>query len=358
MSTKGRWSAPTDSSAKLEVGLLPADFQLCTMFGLIDMGTVQTNFGPKRQIKMLFEFPLHKAVFYEGDELRPHSVICTESFSMAPGANLRTRFVHGMYGKKIADSEADEFDVSQFLGKHFVATITHSADGKYANIDSIKPLTEANSKMFGLTSMNIERFNDIMDFNLNDGFEAESFKNLNKWFRDQIATKSEEGIAHRAKGGKFAEPPKDSNGNTGSSNGSSKSGGMPPMPSGDKKLVMINTSYTHEQFKASGWTDEKLVDAGHAKWQIMVPQEAPAPQGPPMPNALPSGPPVAPAAEALPPPLPVDELKPQLKMLDPDLAYDGMIAAGWNDELLIKHGHAILVNSTDGLPYEDDDLAF
>lgn len=359
--TNRRWTAPAQESSKLDVPLIPADFQLCTLFGLIDMGTVVTNFGKKRQIKMLFEFPQHMAVFYEGDDPRPHSVIVTESFSMAPKSNLRNNYVKPMLGTAITDEQADAFPLSDLLGRHFVATIIHTADGQYANIDSIKPLTEANAKMFGLSSANVDRINDILDFHLNDGFEAESFKKLPKYFREAIANKSDEGIAHRAKGGRFAEPDKEGHGNSGSSNHNNLS--APPSASGStKKLVMINKQYTYEQFAAQGWSDQMLVDKGEAKWEETAPQTPPMPQMPQGMPAMPSAPSIPTTPPSVPapmlPPAQQEEEKPVLKMKDPEIDYAGMINIGWTDELLIQHGHATFVSSIDGSPWKGDDLPF
>lgn len=106
------------------------------------------------------------------------------------------------------------------------------------------------------------------------------------------------------------------------------SGGAPPMMTADhqaapqKKLQMLATDFTREQYHASGWTDETLVANGKAKWEESQP---PAPAAAPQPEAAP--------------------VQQTFQMIATDYTREQYHASGWTDEMLIEKGKAQLVGS-------------
>ncbi len=244
------FTAPLGGDSKRidNVELIHIGFQLCTFYGLCDIGTQDSGqFGPRHKVNLAFEFPKHYRVFYEGDDAKPACVFQFETLSMNKDSNLRGKFVEPMIGRKLTDAEAEVFDISSLLGKQYIATIVHSPDGKWANIQSIIALNEQNKAMFQLPTPTIEQINPTYFFHLSQGFESKNFENLPKFLREKHLMTSQEGIAHRAKGGIFAEPPK--------TNGNVQQGG----------IEMIDKTITYEAYKASGWTDELLIEKGIAK---------------------------------------------------------------------------------------------
>lgn len=318
MSTK--FTAPVGAdSKKLDVDKIGAGMQLCTFYGLVDVGTQETNYGAKRQVYLCFEFPQEMRVFWEGDDPKPSAIFTKETLSMHEKANLRRTFIEPMSDKSFTDTEAANFDMSTLLGKHFVGTIRHTPDGKYANMVSVSPLDEKNKNMFGLQSLSVPQINDTMFYHLSMGFDCENFANLPKFLREQIMN-SEEGRAHAAKGGTFAEPSQKS------------TPSKPSNPVGKKVIMNPDSQYTYEQLKQGGWTDEQIVENNYGKWS--TPVEAPKPL-PPTPSVPSPGSPVAPPAAP-----PAAPAKPKLVMKDPNAKIEDWLAGGWTEETLVEHGHA------------------
>jgi len=318
------FKAPEHSGNRNEVELLPTGFQLCTFYGLCDIGTQETNFGSKHQVNLGFEFPLVQRVFFDDKGQQPCAVFSTETFSMYGKGNLRKRYIQPMSGRSLTDAEAEDYDISQLLGKQFVATITHSSDGKWANIESITPLSEQNKAMFGIQNINsVAQINPTYYFHLSDGFQHQNFAELPKFLRDKLMI-SEEGKAHKIAGGTFADQVVKTS--------APSSPSAPISPSGAKKLVMLG-DVPYESFKANGWTDQQLVDNNHAKWNEPV-----APQAPQAPSApvAPQAPPV-PSAPQVPPTSPP---QPVLVFKDPNQKLEDWIKNGWTEEMIVKEGYA------------------
>lgn len=317
---------------KLEVEKIPQGFQLCTLYGISDLQTQNSGeYGPKHKIGLMFEFPQQLRVFYEGDPAKPSASYLERTRSMHEKASLRA-LVKGMMGRGMTDKEAETFDLTSLLGKSFVANIVHSVDGKYANIDTLSPLTEQSCKMFGLnTPSDASRINDLFFWDGSQGYQSENFKSLPNFIRDKIK-ESVEGKTHAASGGTFAEPePRE---------GSSSNQNVPAK----KKLIMIDKQYTYEQY-AQTWTDEQLVAAGHARWDEPVTPPTPvpsSPQGPgpsapaPAPQQVSSAPAPVPPVTPTPPSVPpVKKVMVMKNGSNPQDWYDG----GWTDEQIIAEGH-------------------
>ncbi len=341
-----QFTAPVGGDSKRidDVALIPSGMRLCTFYGLADLGTQDSkNFGPKHRCQLAFEFPQELRIFYEGDIHKPSVIWSEETFSMAPKANLRKHYVHGMLGRNLSDEEAAKFNIASLLGKPFVATISHTADGKYANITSITPLSDQNRLMFGLQDMNVPVINDIFAYHMSQGFISENFKKLPKFIREKIKN-SEEGEAHKKSGGTFLEPDPSDFKNAG------------------KKLKMLpNAEFTYEQYKAAEWTDQMLVDNGKAVWEAPVAPPAPvgapaapqapiAPAAPVAPQAMPAAPSaIPPAMPAATPPAPA--LNPQDTngriTLVPEWrgkqSVAEWLASGWTEEAMLAKGYAVPV---------------
>ncbi len=322
------FTAPvTGGSKKIEnVELIPSGFQLCTLITLADVGHQETQWGLRRMCKLVFEFPQHKRVFYEGDEPRPASSVISETLSLVKGSNLRDKWVPQMFGREITDQEAATFDIGQFLGKHFVATIQHSSDGKWANITAITPLTQQNCGMFQLQSPAVEVTNTLRFFHLSQGFESEAFANLTKGFREQ-AMNSVEGKEFAKSGGKFAEAKKVDD----------ESG-----PSNDN-YEWTEPGTTMQQYIEGGWTKQQLIDAGklRLKQSIAPPPTSSVAPPPSAPQTV--APPVTPQPTPVPIPVPAPApapAKPKLVFKDPSHTLEAFLEAGWTEEQIVEQGYA------------------
>lgn len=322
-STKGGDSKKLDN-----VALITAGFQLCTLYGMAELGTIDGgNFGPRHKLNLAFEFPTNMRVFYEGDDPKPACIFQDETLSMHEKSNLRTKFIQPMNGGAMSDAEAEDFEISSLLGKHFIATIAHSPDGKWANIQSLIPLMEQNKNAVNLSSINVEQINPTYYFDNGLGYESENFATLPKFVREKILG-STEAKGHQMSGGKFAEyinTHKEGNETT-------TSAVAPPPGSASGKLQMIDATIPYEDYIAQGWTDALLVEHGKAKIIVAV--------APPAPITASAPPP--PVATVQTPPPPVAHV-PVLVMNDPqDVAAD-WIANGWTQEQIIENGKGKLV---------------
>jgi hypothetical protein len=317
-------------STRLDVELIPAGMQLCTLYGLACMGEQTTNFGESQQINLMFEFPQHMRIFTEGGDPKPAGCFTTQTYSMNKKANLRKNYVELMH-RVMTDDEAADFDIGSLLTKSFVATIVHSSDGKYANIQSITPLTEQNKGLFQLESTIVEQINNTQYFDLSQRFDSENFGQLPNFIKTKIK-ESKEGRAHALSGGVFAEYVK-----------TESSSSQASVGSGGKKLEMINADVPYNAFIEQGWTDETLVEHGHAKWIVAVAPTAPTapsaavtPAAPIVPTAVNTALPSVPVAVA-----PVHV--PKLTLNDPAQTLADWISAGWTEAQIISEGHGKLV---------------
>lgn len=301
-------NAPASSgSTRKNVELLQTGIYPGVLFGMVDMGTTKNIFGNKsRRIKLFFELPNQKALFYEDDtELKPRVLNTTYTFSLSKNregkkSNL-LQLVEKLYGP-IPDNQYNTFNVAQMLGNTFNLSIIVKTkkdnSSSYNTIDNINPFQNF------WPNDDLQRTNDIMFFSLSQGFESANFANLYNWLRTEIMN-SDEGLEHAARGGKFAKY--DDNKNL-----ILESAGVPvqqnapnftpnvaqpnPIPAQpqaqvqspqvQQKLVMIDTQHTYEAYKSAGWTDEALVQQGLARYeQIQV--QAPTPMPTPVPAPAP-----------------------------------------------------------------------
>jgi len=313
-----------DSKRIENVELIPVGFQLCTFYGLCDIGTQDGGMhGPKHKVNLAFEFPLQYRVFYEGDDAKPACIFQFESMSMHKESNLRAKFIEPMIGRKLTDTEAASYDISQLLGKQFIATIAHSPDGKWANIQSITALNEQNKAMFQLDAPSVAQINPTYFFHLSQGFDSDNYSNLPKFLRNKHLANSHEGIAHKAIGGIFREPV---------ANGAP----APSIATVQGALIMNPTeTVTYEQYKTAGWTDEQLISGGKATRQVAVQAPAPVVAAPPIVQAPPV---VAPAPVVV--PAPVANASPVLVFKDPAHTLEEWVKSGWTPQSIVDAGYA------------------
>ncbi len=338
-----------DSKRIDNVELIPAGLQLCTLFSMCDIGTQDSgNFGPKHKIRLVFEFPQHYRVFYEGDDPKPACIFCTESYSMNKDSNLRKKFVQPMT-RVLTEEEAAVFDISQLLGKHYVATIAHSTDGKWANIISIIPLNATNMALFQLTSPIVNQINKTCFYSLTQGFTAANFGELPNKVRDLVMN-SAEGKKHKLAGGQFTTKVE--------TNGGQGTAPVVQAAAGTGQLIWLATDATYDQYKAGGWTDELMIAHGHAKRAEVV--VAPTPIVPVVPTvpvvaqtqiAAPPIVPVTPVVQVVPvtpvvaapvvPIVPVVQAVKKLVFNDANAhPLENWIKQGWTEERIVAEGHA------------------
>jgi hypothetical protein len=346
----GGSSRPKNPNLQLvTMGMMPA-----IIYSVVNIGTHEGEYQGKKnksnKLKIGFEFPTHRQLFYADDtELKP-SVLSLD-FTYSVSKNKKTfkkskllDFIEGLFGP-LQEANYLGFDVSQVLDLKVFATIQHytKQDGKIgAKIVNVSPF---NPQLINPDT--IQRTNPLARYHISMGFQGPEFASLYYFLRQEIKD-SEEGKAHAAQGGKFVKF--DENNQLVFDDESNTYTQAPAIPMG--KMVM-NGGYNYEQMKQMGWTDDALISAGHAYREAVVQQpiatpvplpaqptyQAPAPQTTyqQVPAQAPT--PLAPQPVQA-PPAPVAPAQPVLEMIDQTVTYDQYRAAGWSDEQLIQNGKA------------------
>ena len=259
--------------------------------------------------------------------------------------------LEGIYGP-IPENQYLTFDISRLLDQKFFVTVQHylKQNGETgAKITAVSPFNPAMKD-----PNSIVRTNELMIYSVAQGFQCEAFAKLWYFLRQDIKN-SVEGKIHASQGGWFAKLDENNNlvkddGNSNrvaapaqplgkmimtNLNGPTyeqfKQQGwtdenlisygharreappvqaapapapiaaapiapiapVPPVAQAQTKvLVMINNTFTYEQAIANGWTDETLVQNGHARWDVL-PAATPVA---PLPGTSIPAPPATPAA--------------------------------------------------------------
>ena len=146
------YTAPNDFQQKVRlpgVQLLTNGNNLGVVRAIIDLGTHMESFNgnapePKRKVKVIFEHPQLKQLFYEGDTV-PRS---TESsfdatFNVGEKSNLR-KLIHAVENRALTNDEANAYPLKRLLGARVNVVIQHTP-GK-------KNPTKIYEKIVGITS--------------------------------------------------------------------------------------------------------------------------------------------------------------------------------------------------------------
>lgn len=174
--------------------LAPAGTHLATCIGLIQVGTVKTEYmGEEKwieKVRLTFELPTELHVFKEGEEPKPFVVSMEFSHSMGPKSNLRP-IVEGIIGVDLKDEEAYSFDLEELLGKPCLITIAHQeskAGNKYILIKSTAPLMKGMevpkqinpSRILTYEKWDAEYFNSLPDFIKDKMKESKQYRTIGK----------------------------------------------------------------------------------------------------------------------------------------------------------------------------------
>lgn len=156
----------------------PAGNFAAVCIGFIDMGTQETMYGDKRQIRLRWELPTELM----GDG-RPFTISQTYTWSMSSKSRLRLD-LESWRGRPFEkkDFGKEGFETRKLLGAVCLLNIVHkeSSGQVYANISSISPIPK------GMEKPSAPR-NALVYFALNDeDFDRETLKELPENLRAKI----------------------------------------------------------------------------------------------------------------------------------------------------------------------------
>jgi len=177
------------SNNSKEFKIAPAGLHMARLYSIIDLGHQATEWAGETKImhKVVFTWELH------GEDDAGHSLktddgkplIVSKRYTVSLGDQARLRQdLESWSNKKMSPEERKNFDLKNLLGKFCMVNITHSEDGKYANISGISPVPSA------LRNVQPEGINPLLHFWLNE-FDQAKYDALPKYYKEKIAESSE-----------------------------------------------------------------------------------------------------------------------------------------------------------------------
>jgi len=164
-----------------------AHFAICNM--VVDCG-LQEGFNgkPQHKIYIRWEVP-DERVSYEkdGKEIEgPCSIGSLYTLSLSEKANLR-KVLENWRGRAFTPQELQGFDITQVLGKCCQIMVTHSEDGKYANVTGVMGI----SKDQKARAQSAQPENKPLAYSI-DEHSPSVFNQLPKWLQEKIENRLEE----------------------------------------------------------------------------------------------------------------------------------------------------------------------
>jgi hypothetical protein len=177
----------SDNSKEFKIA--PAGLHMARLYSIIDLGHQATEWAGETKImhKVVFTWELHG----DDDSNNPlktddgKPLIVSKRYTVSLGDQARLRQdLEAWSNKKMTPEDRKNFDLKGLLGKFCMVNITHSEDGKYANISGISPVPSA------LRNVQPEGINPTLHFWLNE-FDQAKYDALPKYYKEKIAESSE-----------------------------------------------------------------------------------------------------------------------------------------------------------------------
>ena len=177
----------SDNSKEFKIA--PAGLHMARLYSCIDLGHQATEWAGETKImhKVVLTWELHGdddvGQPLQTDDKKPLIVSKRYTVSLGDQARLR-QDLESWSNKKMSPEDRKNFDLKALLGKFCMVNITHSEDGKYANISGISPVPSA------LRNVQPEGVNPINHFWLAE-FDQAKYDALQKYYKEKIAESSE-----------------------------------------------------------------------------------------------------------------------------------------------------------------------
>jgi hypothetical protein len=190
----------SDNSKEFKIA--PAGLHMARLFSCIDLGHQSVEWAGETKImhKVVLTWELHgdddAGLPLKTDDGKPLIVSKRYTVSLGDQARLR-QDLEAWSNKKMTAEDRKKFDLRNLLDKFCMVNITHSEDGKYANISGISPVPSAlrNAQPAGI--------NPTLHFWLAE-FDQAKYDALPKYYKEKIAESSE----WRGQKARDAEAPK------------------------------------------------------------------------------------------------------------------------------------------------------
>lgn len=177
----------TDTQKDFKIA--PAGLHMARLYSVIDLGHQSVEWSGETKImhKVVLTFELHgddnNGKPLKTDDGKPLIVSKRYTVSLGDQATLR-KDLESWANKKMSTADRINFDLKTLLNKFCMVNISHSEDGKYANISGISPIPSA------LKNAVPDGINQINHFWLHD-YDQAKFDALPKYYREKIMESSE-----------------------------------------------------------------------------------------------------------------------------------------------------------------------
>lgn len=277
---QGDFVAPENSlnsKTKLSVEPIPAGLHMCTIFGVIALGTHMESYNnsqpePKNKLMIVFEFPQFKRRFYEEDQEMKSSSIMQEMLFFAKSDKSKLRkIIEAVCQRKLSDDEAHTFDCRKLIGTSLVVNVQHY---RKKNGDLGEKIESYNSTVGIPVPMGYQPVNEPWLFYLDpafNNFRTELFAKLPQFLKKKLI-ESQEGQTYISRGGIFAklEQENQNQQQTQTAYQQPTQTTTQQVNSGQRVQMLVN-DFTYQSYISHGWTDESLVQHGKAKWIQQAP---------------------------------------------------------------------------------------
>jgi hypothetical protein len=177
----------SDNSKEFKIA--PAGLHMARLYSIIDLGHQSVEWAGESKImhKVVFTWELHgnddADQPLQTDDKKPLIVSKRYTVSLGDQARLR-QDLEAWSNKKMTAEDRKNFDLKGLLGKFCMVNITHSEDGKYANISGISPVPSA------LRNAQPDGINPPLHFWLAE-FDQAKYDALPKYYKEKITESSE-----------------------------------------------------------------------------------------------------------------------------------------------------------------------
>jgi hypothetical protein len=177
------------SDTQKDFKIAPAGLHMARLYSVIDLGHQSVEWSGETKImhKVVLTFELHgddnNGKPLQTDDKKPLIVSKRYTVSLGDQATLR-KDLESWANKKMSATDRINFDLKTLLNKFCMVNISHSEDGKYANISGISPIPSA------LKNIIPDGINPINHFWLHD-YDQAKFDALPKYYREKIMESSE-----------------------------------------------------------------------------------------------------------------------------------------------------------------------
>ena len=177
------------TSTEKDFKIAPAGLHMARLYSVIDLGHQSVEWSGETKImhKVVLTFELHgddnNGKPLKTDDGKPLIVSKRYTVSLGDQATLR-KDLESWANKKMSATDRINFDLKTLLNKFCMVNISHSEDGKYANISGISPIPSA------LKNAVPDGINQINHFWLHN-YDQAKFDALPKYYREKIMESSE-----------------------------------------------------------------------------------------------------------------------------------------------------------------------